>query len=49
LEQAGASLSILGATALFVIFLFTLLIFTDVNKSRKYRKDLEVAEAEQKT
>jgi len=33
----------LGATALFVIFLFTLLIFTDVNKSRKYRKDLEVA------
>ncbi len=43
LEQAGASLSILGATALFVIFLFTLLIFTDVNKSRKYRKDLEVA------
>ncbi|MFY9364598.1 MAG: ATP-binding protein, partial [Bacteroidales bacterium] len=43
LEQAGTSLSILGATALFIIFLFTLLIFADVNKSRKYRKDLEVA------
>ncbi|NLA14922.1 MAG: response regulator [Bacteroidales bacterium] len=43
LEQAGTSLSILGATALFIIFLFTLLIFTDVNKSRKYRKDLEAA------
>ena len=43
LEQAGASLSVLGAAALFIIFLFTLLIFADVNKSRKYRKDLEAA------
>lgn len=43
LEQAGSSLSILGVAALFIILLSTLLIFTDLNKSRRYRRDLEVA------
>lgn len=43
LEKAGSSLSILGVVALFIILLSTLLIFTDLNKSRKYRKDLEIA------
>lgn len=43
LEKAGSSLSILGSVALFIILLSTLLIFTDLNKSRKYRKDLEIA------
>ncbi len=43
LEEAGNSLSILGAAALLIILLSTLLIFTDLNKSRRYRRDLEVA------
>ncbi|HPA43975.1 MAG TPA: ATP-binding protein [Bacteroidales bacterium] len=43
LEKAGSSLSILGVAALLIILLSTLLIFTDLNKSRKYRRDLEVA------
>jgi phage shock protein A len=43
LEQAGSSLSLLGVAALFIILLSTLLIFTALNKSRRYRRDLEVA------
>ncbi|MFA5769796.1 MAG: ATP-binding protein [Bacteroidales bacterium] len=43
LKQAGDSLSLLGGVALFIILVSVLFIFADLNKSRKYRKDLEVA------
>ncbi len=43
LKQAGDSLSLLGGVALFIILVSVLFIFTDLNKSRKYRRDLEVA------
>ncbi len=43
LAQAGNSLSILGAIALFIILLSTILIFVDLNKSRRYRRALEIA------
>jgi signal transduction histidine kinase/CheY-like chemotaxis protein len=43
LKQAGDSLSLLGGVALFIILVSVLFIFADLNKSRKYRRDLEVA------
>ncbi len=43
LKQAGDSLSLLGGVSLFIILVSVLFIFADLNKSRKYRRDLEVA------